>query len=86
MIIMKAFVSKLATALARWRTWVVNGLLALAVVAPELANSPEILAVVPREWQRWFLAGVFMLNIWMRPRPAVLPGDPEVQMKRGDPK
>lgn len=80
---MKALVSKLAVALARWRTWVVNGLLALAVIAPELANSPEFLAVVPREWQRWFLAGVFLLNIWMRPRPAVLAGDPEVKAKKG---
>ncbi|UNK39403.1 hypothetical protein MNR02_06760 [Shinella sp. H4-D48] len=79
---MKALVSKLATALARWRTWIVNGLLALAVVLPEIANSPEILAIVPREWQRWFLAGVFLLNIWMRPRPAVLAGDPEVQAKK----
>lgn len=79
---MKALFTKLAKALARWRTWVVNSLLALAVVAPEIINSPEILAVVPREWQRWFLVGVFLLNIWMRPRPAVLPGDPEVQAKK----
>lgn len=83
---MKALFSSLARKVARWRTWIVNSLLALAVVAPEIANSPEIVAVVPREWQRWFLAGVFMLNIWMRPRPAVLPGDPEVQMKRVDQK
>ena len=36
----------------------------------------------PQEYQRMFLAGLFMLNIWMRPRPAVLPGDPEVQIKK----
>lgn len=68
--------------LARWRTWLVNALLAFAVIAPEVLNSPEILAIVPQEWQRWFLAGIFLLNIWMRPRPAVLPGDPEVQIKK----
>ena len=79
---MKSFITNLAKKIARWRTWLVNSLLALAVVAPEIVNSPEILAVVPREWQRWFLVGVFLLNIWMRPRPAVLPSDPEVQAKK----
>lgn len=75
-------VSTFVRFLVRFRTWIVNSLLALAVVAPEIINSPEILAVVPREWQRWFLVGVFLLNIWMRPRPAVLPSDPEVQAKK----
>jgi len=79
---MKSFLTNLAKKIARWRTWLVNSLLALAVVAPEIVNSPEILAVVPREWQRWFLVGVFLLNIWMRPRPAVLPSDPEVQAQK----
>ncbi len=79
---MRALFTSFARKVARWRTWIVNSLLALAVVAPEIANSPEILAVVPREWQRWFLVGVFLLNIWMRPRPAVLAGDPEVQAKK----
>lgn len=70
--------------LARWRTYVVNGLLVFAVMAPELLNSPEILAVIPRDYQRWALAAVFLINIWMRPRPAVLPGDVEVQAKKSD--
>lgn len=62
----------------RLRTWIVNLALALLVLLPEIANSPEILALVPQEFQRYFLAGLFLLNIWMRPRPAVLPSDPEV--------
>lgn len=62
----------------RLRTWIVNLALALLVLLPEIANSPEILAIVPKEFQRYFLAGLFLLNIWMRPRPAVLPSDPEV--------
>jgi hypothetical protein len=68
--------------IARWRTWVLNMLLVLATLAPEVLNAPEILAIVPQEYQRMFLAGLFLLNIWMRPRPAVLPGDPEVQIKK----
>lgn len=68
--------------IARWRTWVLNILLVFATLAPEILNAPEILAVVPQEYQRMFLAGLFLLNIWMRPRPAVLPGDPEVQAKK----
>lgn len=67
--------------LARWRTYVVNLLLAFAVMAPEILNAPEILAVVPQDYQRMFLAGLFLLNIWLRPRPAVLPGDLEVQSR-----
>ncbi|CAD7023100.1 hypothetical protein REJC140_00093 [Pseudorhizobium endolithicum] len=68
--------------LARWRTWIVNGLLALITVLPEILNAPEILAIVPQDYQRMFLAGLFLLNIWLRPRPAVLPSDPEVQIKK----
>lgn len=63
----------------RLRTWIVNLALALVVLLPEIANSPEILAIVPKEFQRYFLAGLFLLNIWMRPRPAVLPSDPEAK-------
>ncbi len=68
--------------LARWRTWVFNILLVFATLAPEILNAPEILAIVPQEYQRMFLAGLFLLNIWMRPRPAVLPSDPEVQLRK----
>lgn len=63
----------------RLRTWIVNLALALLVLLPEIANSPEILAIVPKDFQRYFLAGLFLLNIWMRPRPAVLPSDPEAK-------
>lgn len=71
-----------ARLIARFRTWVLNLLLAFAFAAPEIFNSPEVLAVIPREWQRWFLVAAFLLNIWMRPRPAVLPSDPEVKIKK----
>lgn len=65
--------------LARWRTWIVNVVLAALFALPAILNSPEILAVIPAEYQRWFLVAAFLINIWMRPRPAVLPSDPEAR-------
>jgi hypothetical protein len=73
---------KLWDTLVRWRTYVVNIVLALMVIAPEILNSPEVLAVIPAEYQRWFLAAAFVLNIWLRPRPASRADDPEVQIKK----
>lgn len=67
--------------LVRWRTWIVNAVLALLFALPAILNSPEVLAVIPSEYQRWFLVAAFLVNIWMRPRPAVLPDDPEVDMR-----
>lgn len=61
--------------IARFRTWIVNLSLAILVMAPEILNAPEILAIVPQGMQRYFLAGLFLLNIWLRPRPAALPKD-----------
>lgn len=67
--------------LARWRTWIVNVVLAALFALPAILNSPEILAVIPAEYQRWFLVAAFLINIWMRPRPAVLPSDPEARQQ-----
>ncbi len=61
----------------RFRTWIFNLALVAATLAPELLSSPEMLAIVPADYQRYFLAALFMVNIWMRPRPAVLPSDAE---------
>lgn len=66
----------------RFRTWLANLLFAALIVAPDLLNSPEILAVIPAEYQRYVLAAAFLLNIWMRPRPAVLPNDLEASISR----
>lgn len=67
--------AKIIETIARWRTWIVNMVLAALTVAPELLNAPEILALVPQDYQRYFLAGLFLINIWLRPRPAVLPSE-----------
>ena len=70
--------------LRRWRTWFVNGLAAVLLVLPELLNAPEILAVIPPSYQKYVFLAALLLNIWMRPRPAVLPSDPEVVGKYAD--
>jgi len=68
--------------IVRLRTWFFNIVLALLFIAPEILNSPEILAIIPAQYQRWFLVAAFLVNIWMRPRPAVVSSDPEVDMRR----
>ena len=67
--------------LVRWRTYFLNIILALLFIAPEVLNSPEILAIIPAQYQRWFLVAAFLANIWMRPRPAATKDDPEVQVR-----
>lgn len=66
----------------RFRTWIANLFFAALIVAPDILNSPEVLAVVPAEYQRWVIAAGFLVNIWLRPRPAVMAKDPEVYVKR----
>ena len=61
--------------IARWRTWIVNVALAGLVVLPEVMRAPEILAIIPDSYRNIVIAAMFLLNIWMRPRPAVLPSD-----------
>lgn len=71
-------------ALVRFRTWLFNGgLLMLLVILPDLLNAPEILAIIPVEYQRYVIAAALIINIWMRPRPAVISTDPEASVSRG---
>lgn len=77
--------SKLWEMLVRWRTWLLNVLAALMLAMPDLLvilNAPEIFAIVPDNYQRLFAAAVFLLNIWFRPRPAVMAHDPEAEITR----
>lgn len=61
--------------IVRWRTWTVNLFLALLMVAPDILNSPEVLAIIPADKQRYALALAFIVNIWLRPRPAAMAKD-----------
>lgn len=69
-------------AVVRFRTWLANLSFAALIVAPDLINSPEILAAIPAEYQRYVVAAAFLINIWMRPRPAVLATDLEASISR----
>ena len=75
----KTMINKAWEYLVRFRTWLVNVVIPLLIVAPDLLNSPEVLAIVPAEYQRWIIAAGFLLNIWLRPRPAVMARDMEAQ-------
>lgn len=61
--------------LVRFRTWLVNLFLALLMIAPDILNAPEVLAIVPADKQRYILALAFLVNIWLRPRPAAMAKD-----------
>ena len=67
--------AKILETLERWRTWVVNLLAAALIVLPELLNAPEVIAVVPTQYHKWVFVAALLLNIWMRPRPAVIKKD-----------
>lgn len=67
--------------LVRWRTWLVNVAASLLIVLPELLNAPEVIAVIPVEYQKYVFVGALLLNILMRPRAAAIKNDPEVQVR-----
>lgn len=64
-------------ALVRFRTWVVNLVAAALLILPEVLNTPEVIAVVPVQYQKYVFVAALLLNIWMRPRPAVMKKDVE---------
>lgn len=64
-------------AVVRFRTWLVNGIGALMILLPELLNAPEVLAVIPQQYQKYVFVAALLINIWMRPRPAVVKADVE---------
>lgn len=68
---------KIWDALVRFRTWLFNGIGAAVVFVLPLLGAPEIMALLTPEQQRWMIAAAFVINIWMRPRPAVTKADVE---------
>jgi hypothetical protein len=75
---------KLWDHLRRWRTWLVNVVFAV-LLSPELINALlgfDWATIIPRQYMPYVSLAVIVLNVWMRPRPAVLPHDPEVRVKR----
>lgn len=68
---------KIWETLVRFRTWVVNLFAAALLILPELLNAPEVIAVIPVQYQKYVFVAALLLNIWMRPRPAVMKKDVE---------
>ena len=68
--------------LRRWRTWILNTAAALLIILPDIFS---VLAgfdwgtIVPPKYLPYVALGIAILNIWMRPRPAVLPHDEEAR-------
>ena len=62
-------------AIVRFRTWLVNGIGALLILLPELLNAPEVLAVIPQQYQKYVFVAALLINIWLRPRPAAVKSD-----------
>jgi len=74
--------SRLWDFLICWRTWLANVAGAVLLALPDLLyllNSSELMAVLPVGYQKWLALALLVLNIWMRPRPAVRAADPEAR-------
>lgn len=74
--------SRLWDFLVRWRTWLTNVAGAVLLALPDvlfLLHSPELMAVLPPGYQKWLGLALLIVNIWMRPRPAVRANDAEAQ-------
>lgn len=68
--------------IVRWRTWLVNTVAALLIVLPDLLNAPEVIAVIPIQYQKYVFVAALLLNVLMRPRPAVIANDLEASVSR----
>jgi hypothetical protein len=65
--------NKLWVAIVQWRTALFNGVGAFLVAVAPILGAPEIVAIIPPKYIPYAMAAVFLINWWMRPRPAALP-------------
>jgi hypothetical protein len=68
--------------LRRWRTWIFNILAAVALALPDILQQLGGVYwgdIIPPQYLPYFTIAVVLVNIWMRPRAAVLPDDDEAQ-------
>jgi hypothetical protein len=66
----------------RFRTWIVNVFSLFILALPDilaLLSTADLSDIVPDQYVRLFGVVLAIINIWMRPRPAVLPTDPEAK-------
>lgn len=76
--------NKLWETLVRWRTWLVNTVF-VVLLTPELLLALlgfDWGTIIPARYMPYVTLAIIILNVWMRPRPAVVASDPEVEMRR----
>lgn len=64
----------------RLRTWIVNALSLLILALPDiidLLSGANLDGIIPDQYVRAFAIALAVINIWMRPRPAVIKKDLE---------
>lgn len=70
--------------LVRWRTWLVNTVF-VVLLTPELLLALlgfDWGTIIPARYMPYVTLAIIILNVWMRPRPAVVASDPEVDMRK----
>ena len=67
--------TKIWEIMVRWRTWLANSFFALLLFVPDILNQPEVLAIIPANYSKYVVAAAFLINSWLRPRPAVMKKD-----------
>lgn len=66
----------------RWRTWIFNVMASILLVLPEILTAAlgvDWSGILPDGWMPYVTIIVIVVNVLMRPRPAVLPGDDEAR-------
>lgn len=69
--------------LRRWRTYVFNAIAAL-LISPDLYLALvgyDWSLIIPPRLMPYVTLAIILINVLMRPRAAVLPDDPEVDMR-----
>lgn len=69
--------------LIRFRTWIVNVFSVFVLIIPDilqLLSATDWTGIIADEYIRLFGVFLAIVNIWMRPRPAVISTDPEVKI------
>lgn len=70
--------------LRRYRTWVFNAVAGL-LISPDLCLALvgyDWSLIIPPRFMPYVTLAIIIINVLMRPRPAVLPQDPEVDMRK----
>jgi hypothetical protein len=68
----------------RLRTWIVNILFAI-LITPEIVMvllGANWGSIIPEPYINYVTIAIPIINIWMRPRLAVLPSDPEAKIAK----